>query len=120
MGARDVDPMNPRSPEAAARVAAIDWPRVETELDEHGAAVIDRLLAPDECRALAALYDDDAPFRSRVVMARHGFGQGEYRYFRYPLPTWVDALRGTLYPRLAPLANRWHQAMGLDAQFPAA
>jgi hypothetical protein len=100
------------------RVAAVDWPRVERDLDAEGHAVVDRLLGPDECAALAALYGEDGPFRSRVVMARHGFGRGEYRYFDYPLPALVGALRAALYPRLVPIANRWQAAMGLDVRFP--
>ncbi len=97
----------------------IDWPGVEAELDAEGATVIERLLTPPQCRELAALYPRDELFRSRVVMARHGFGRGEYRYFRYPLPQPIDLLRDSLYARLVPLANRWHAAMGLPARFPA-
>ena len=109
------------SPPMAARAAGIEWPRVGVDLDAQGAAVIPQLLTPAECAQLAALYrDDDQVFRSRVVMARHGFGQGEYRYFRYPLPPLIAALRDALYGPLAPLANRWHAAMGLPARFPAA
>ena len=100
------------------RVGAIDWPRVATELDEHGAARIERLLSPAECAAFVALYPRDDCFRSRVVMARHGYGRGEYRYFRYPLPDLIARLRETLYPHLAPIANRWHEAMGVAARFP--
>jgi hypothetical protein len=101
------------------RVNAIDWPDVHEQLDAHGAATIERLLTPAECGLLASLYCDDAAFRSRVVMARHGFGQGEYRYFRYPLPPLIAQLRTTFYPRLVPIANRWHEAMGLPVRFPA-
>jgi hypothetical protein len=104
--------------DAAASVAAIRWPQIEGELDAHGAACLPRLVPPDVCTALATLYDDDAAFRSRVVMARHGFGQGEYRYFRYPLPPVIGALRSAIYPHLVPLANRWHEAMGLPVRFP--
>src|SRR5262249_41725552 len=81
----------------AARIAAIDWDRVVADLDEQGAAVLNKLLTPDECQAVAALYDDDGRFRSRVVMARHGFGKGEYKYFSYPLPGLVAELRTALY-----------------------
>jgi hypothetical protein len=101
-----------------SRVARIDWSGVTDELDAQGAATIKHLLAPAECQALAAMYDRDEAFRSRVVMSRHGFGQGEYRYLRYPLPPLVAALRAAVYERLAPLANRWHEAMGLAARFP--
>jgi uncharacterized protein len=100
------------------RLARFDWPAAEAALDAAGRAVLPALLSPDECQDIAALYDDEAPFRSRVVMARHGFGRGEYRYFAHPLPPLVDALRETLYPRLAAVANRWHRAMGLAADFP--
>ena len=77
------------------------------------------MLAPEECRAIAARYGDDAPWRKTIVMARHGFGRGEYKYFRYPLPDRVAALREGLYPRLAPIANRWNERMGLAPRFPA-
>jgi uncharacterized protein len=100
------------------RVEVIDWTRVSGDLDGHGWAMIDRILTADECRSIAALYDDDSRFRSHVVMARHGFGRGEYKYFSYPLPDMVSELRTRLYPRLAPLANRWNQAMGIDVRYP--
>jgi len=73
---------------------------------------------PDECRNIAALYDSSGSFRSQVVMARHGFGRGEYRYFAYPLPHLINELRGALYERLAPIANRWNEAMGINVRFP--
>ena len=101
-----------------ARVAAIPCDSLHTELDARGAAVIPRLLEPDACRHLAALYPEEALFRSRVVMARHGFGRGEYRYFAYPLPSPVAHLREALYPLLVPIANRWHAAMRLPVRFP--
>jgi hypothetical protein len=101
-----------------ARLAAIDWPQAHAELDAQGAAVIPGLLQPQACRELAALYARDDVFRSRVVMARHGFGRGEYRYFSYPLPPVVQRLRSALYPHLVPVANRWHEAMGLPVRFP--
>ncbi len=100
-------------------VQAPDWPAMERELDARGWAVLPRLLAPAQCREVAALYDDSGRFRSRVVMARHGFGRGEYQYFAHPLPELVQSLRTALYPRLAPLANRWNAAMGIDVRFPA-
>jgi uncharacterized protein len=102
----------------ADRVASLDWQRVARELDASGNAVLDRLLLPEECRSLAALYPEEAGFRSRIVMARHGFGRGEYRYFSYPLPEIVGALRSELYPRLVPTANRWNEAMGIEVRFP--
>jgi uncharacterized protein len=99
----------------------IPWSRIGAELDERGSAVIESLLAPDECHALAALYDDANParFRSRVVMAKHGFGRGEYRYFAYPLPPTVQALRASLYPRLATIANAWQEKVGAETRYPA-
>jgi uncharacterized protein len=96
----------------------IDWERVAAELDAQGSAVVERLFTPAQCRALAALYDEEGRFRSRVVMARHGFGRGEYKYFGYPLPDAVAAARADLYPRLATIANRWHEALGNAARFP--
>lgn len=93
------------------RIAIVPWSQVEAELEAQGAAVIERLLSPEACTHLAALYTEDAAFRSRVVMARHGYGRGEYRYFRYPLPPLVAALRKAIYPRLVPTENRWLQAL---------
>ena len=100
------------------RLTAIDWGQVALDLDAHGSAVIERLITPDECQALAALYPRDTLFRSRVVMARHGFGRGEYKYFSYPLPDLMGELRTALYPHLAPIANRWNMAMGIDVRYP--
>jgi uncharacterized protein len=104
---------------AQPRHAAVDWDRVSRDLDDHGCAVLERLVPPADCRALAELYPDESRFRSRVVMARHGFGRGEYQYFRYPLPEPVAELREAVYARLAPIANRWNEAMGLDPRYPA-
>ena len=103
----------------AARVDAIDWAQATAELDAQGCAVLKGLLTPDECVALAAMYSDDAHFRSRVVMGRHGFGRGEYKYFAYPLPDLIAELRPVLYARLAGVANRWNEAMGIDISYPA-
>ncbi|WDD93152.1 2OG-Fe(II) oxygenase [Burkholderia sp. FERM BP-3421] len=104
----------------AARLGALDWPTLEADLATRGYAILPSVLTPDLCRAAAALYDDAATrFRSRVVMSRHHFGQGEYRYFSYPLPEPVADLRAALYPLLAPIANRWHAALRIDARFPA-
>jgi len=102
-----------------AGVGQIDWGSASAGLDAHGCAVIGPLLTPDACRALAALYAADAPFRSRIVMARHGFGRGEYKYFADPLPPLIAALRTALYPPLAGIANRWYGQMRLDVRFPA-
>jgi len=99
-------------------VSAIDWAQVGSELDAQGSAIVEKLLSAEECDALAALYPDEARFRSRVVMARHGFGRGEYKYFSYPLPEPIAPLRTALYPPLAAVANRWNAALGTDARFP--
>lgn len=106
------------SQDAARRAAAVDWERVAADLDQYGCATTGKLLSAKECRALSRLYDDDRAFRSRVVMARHGFGQGEYRYLSYPLPVDVQALRETIYPKLAPVANRWRRTLGEPDLFP--
>lgn len=106
--------------EIAGRVAAADWPKAAAALDERGYAMMPGLLDPAECRALAALYPEEEPFRSRVVMQRHAFGRGEYKYLRYPLPPLVEALREAFYARLAPIANRWHEHLGEADRFPPA
>jgi len=95
-----------------------DWEKVGAALDERGSAVIEGLLSPAQCRALAALYAKDDLFRSRVVMARHGFGRGEYKYFAYPLPDLIAELRPALYARLHGVANRWNETMGIDIRYP--
>ncbi len=100
-------------------IAAIDWSRVGADLDNQGAAVIAGLITPTQCTSLSALYGREQLFRSRIVMAQHGFGRGEYRYFRYPLPDLIGTLRDSLYPHLAPIANRWYAAMNLPQRFPA-
>jgi uncharacterized protein len=107
-----------RDPAEASRVAGYDWPSIAAALDERGCAVLPRLLAPADCAALIGRYRDEASFRSRVVMARHNFGRGEYKYFAYPLPDAVAALRDALYPHLAPIANRWYETMRLSPRFP--
>jgi uncharacterized protein len=104
--------------DAAPRVAALDWAALGAALDAFGAATTGPLLTPAECVALAALYGEDANFRSRVVMARHGFGRGDYKYLSYPLPKLVAELRESLYPKLASIANRWAKALGEPARFP--
>lgn len=95
-----------------------DWSAIARDLDASGWAVLPRLLDADACAAMAARYDSPEQFRSHVMMARHGFGRGEYRYFAYPLPDPVQHLRETLYPRLVPIANRWHERMGIERRFP--
>lgn len=102
----------------AARVRGMDWDRIGIDLDAHGNALLPQLLTHYECTTLAGLYDQDPLFRSRVVMGRHGFGRGEYRYFAYPLPAAIAELRACLYPHLFPIANRWNQAMGIDTRYP--
>jgi uncharacterized protein len=100
------------------RVAVLDWAAIAASLDAHGCATTGPLLSPAECASLADTYALDEPFRSRVVMARHGFGRGEYKYFAYPLPETVAALRAALYPPLAAIANRWNEAMGIAVRRP--
>jgi uncharacterized protein len=101
------------------RVASIDWARVARDLDAEGCAVAERLLTRAECAGLTELYGVEGAFRSRVVMSQHGFGRGEYKYFGYPLPELVAALRTPLYAELAPIANRWSSALGLQVRYPA-
>jgi uncharacterized protein len=101
-------------------ISSIDGPCVASELDAQGFGVLPALMDSSACDAVAKLYEMDGLFRSRIVMARHGFGQGEYQYFRYPLPEPVAALREALYPPLVPIANAWHERMGIAARFPAA
>lgn len=95
-----------------------DWARIGVELDAQGCTVLENLISPGECDELAAAYVNDALFRSRVVMAKHGFGRGEYKYFSYPLPDVIARLRTALYPHLAAIANRWNEAMGVDVRYP--
>jgi len=105
---------------ALSRIDAhgIDWLKRADDLDRYGATRIPKLLQPDACHAMTALYEDDRGFRSRVAMARHGFGRGEYKYFAYPLPAVIQQLRTAFYPALAEIANRWNQAMGIDVHYP--
>lgn len=100
------------------RVDALDWAGVAAELDTYGAAVIERLLSPADCEEIKGYYPKSDVFRSRVIMSRHGFGQGEYKYFRYPLANPIDQLRTTAYRYLAPIANRWNTLMGIDIRYP--
>jgi hypothetical protein len=102
---------------AARRSEQIDWAQVETDLDANGFAVVEELLTEAECRDLARLYSSDEGFRSRVVMARHGFGRGEYKYFSYPLPPLIADLRSTIYPRLANIANHWARLSGSHERY---
>src|SRR5690348_18076939 len=110
----------PQADAIKARLAALDHAALSAELDAQGYAVLPSLLDAAACRALAMLYEEEARFRSRVVMARHGYGQGEYKYFAYPLPDLVARLRDALYEQLAPIANRWNDALRLAPRYPAA
>jgi hypothetical protein len=101
------------------RVGSLDWSSMAHELDGHGNAIIPELLTAQECGRIAAMYEDPSAFRSRIVMGRHGFGRGEYQYFKYPLPPTLSDLRSALYGRLAPVANAWNAAMKIDTRFPA-
>jgi uncharacterized protein len=102
----------------AVMAAPYNWLELERELDTQGNAVLHQLISLEECGQLAALYDQEGGFRSRVVMARHGFGRGEYKYFDYPLPPLIAELRTNLYQQLAPIANRWNEAMGIEVRYP--
>ena len=103
----------------SARLRNYDWQGAAHDLDARGWALLQRVLTAEECEALAALYEGDGHFRSHIVMARHGFGRGEYKYFAYPLPDIIAELRTAIYPRLAPIADRWNEAMGIGVRYPA-
>jgi uncharacterized protein len=102
-----------------SRVARLDWAAIARDLDDRGRAVTGRLLSPRECAGLVHMFDDQALFRSRIDMARHRFGAGEYKYFAEPLPVLVAALREVLYGRLVPIANHWMEMLGASERFPA-
>ncbi len=104
--------------DAINTVSLVPWNAIETELDNYGCAVLKGVLSKLDCHRLAASYPDDGQFRKRIVMARHGFGRGEYKYFAYPLPDLVNVLRQSLYPPLAEIANRWNEQMGIDVRYP--
>lgn len=110
LAASQVDP--------ASRIADCNWEAIEAALDSDGSAKIGRLLSREECEFLAGQYDQAAVFRSRIVMARHGFGRGEYQYYAYPLPEPIAALRSVLYARLVAIANRWNERLGHPQRFP--
>ena len=101
------------------QIAALDWPRITTELNEQGFATTGPLLTSEQCAELSAGYNNSAQFRSRVVMSKHGFGRGEYQYYAYPLHPLIQTLRTNLYPPLALIANQWNQSLGKSAEFPA-
>ena len=107
-----------RTPGVEKRVAELDWQRIAGDLDAHGCAVVPALLAPGECKSVEALYATENLFRSRVMMAHHGYGRGEYKYFAYPLPTHVAALREALYSPLAQIANAWNTKMKIEIRYP--
>jgi len=100
------------------RIDAVAWGRVYKDLDAEGNAIIKGLLSPDECDGIRSLYENEEIFRSRVVMERHGFGRGEYKYLSYPLPDVVTKLRTSIYPHLVAIANSWNKAMGVDVRYP--
>ncbi len=102
------------------RVDSYDWASVSAHLDACGWGMLPKLLTPGEAAGIAALFDDDSRFRSHIVMARHGFGRGEYKYFAYPLPDKIADLRTALYSHLVPIANRWNESMGIDVRYPDA
>jgi hypothetical protein len=116
--ARAARSIAPSGDTAELRIAAGDRERIEGDLDAQGFAVVERLLAPNACEGLAALFGDDGLFRKHVIMAQHGYGRGEYKYFAYPLPALIAALRTTAYPRLAQLANRWNAEMNVEVRYP--
>jgi len=109
----------PKAAKTFARIEALDWQEIGQNLDEQGYAALAGVLTPQECKALASLYPNEDGFRSRVVMGRHGFGRGEYKYFSYPLPDIIEEMRTELYSRLAPLANKWNESMKIDVRYPA-
>jgi uncharacterized protein len=120
MSARLKISVAPSAVEAAeARLGVYDWRGISEELSERGCAVVQNLLLTTECREIAGLYRDETKFRSQVHMARHGFGKGEYRYFKYPLPELVSGLRAALYSRLVHVANDWNQKMGISERYPS-
>jgi uncharacterized protein len=104
---------------SASRVARIDWGKAASELNEWGCTVLEKLLSREECGALASLYPDDRQFRSRIVMERHGFGKGEYKYFAYPLPRLIGELRNALYSRFVPIVNHWNERLRVGVRYPA-
>ncbi|MEP9372817.1 2OG-Fe(II) oxygenase [Mesorhizobium sp. KR1-2] len=108
-----------KSRQAEGRINDYDWTKLANDLSAFGYAVIERLLSADECRQISALYADEGHFRSHIHMARHGFGKGEYRYFKYPLPEILAGLRTALYPRLAVVANDWNERLGITERYPA-
>jgi len=113
-----IDLLQPDAANIDSRIASLDWHDIANDLNESGNALLKGVLTTGECESLASLYANGEHFRSRVVMARHGFGRGEYQYFRYPLPNLLQQLRTSLYERLAPIANQWNHAMGIESRYP--
>jgi hypothetical protein len=105
-------------PPIHSRIERYGWPQLGTDLDAYGYGLMEKLLSPEECLEIAGLYRSEEHFRSHVHMAEHGFGRGEYRYFKYPLPALIRELRTSAYRRLAPFANRWNERLGLDSRYP--
>ena len=106
------------STDVQSRVHALDWPAIHASLNQSGWAKTGVILTPDECSDFCSLYQDDSRFRSKIIMQRHRFGVGEYKYFKYPLPELITELRQSLYPHLASLANKWMEDLGIDVSFP--
>jgi hypothetical protein len=103
---------------AVARIESLNWSQITNELNDQGSSLLKNVLTPEECVALSNLYPNEDRFRSRVVMGRHGFGRGEYKYFSYPLPRIVQEMRTALYRELAPIANHWNKSMGIEVRYP--
>ena len=110
---------NTSTKDVMQRVEALDWNHISQDLNSHGNAIIESLISSNDCDALVNLYSEDGIFRSQVVMEQHGFGQGEYKYFNYPLPDIISSLRTAIYPHLAPIANQWNEMMNIiDIRYP--
>ena len=103
---------------AVARIESLNWPQITNELNDQGSSLLKNVLTAEECVSLSHLYPNEDGFRSRVVMGRHGFGRGEYKYFSYPLPGIIQGMRTALYHELAPIANHWNKSMGIEVQYP--
>jgi hypothetical protein len=114
--ATEISDVLPKAARAVARIGALDWQEIVKNLDEQGNAVLAGVLTPQECKALTSLYANEDFFRSRVVMERHGFGRGEYKYLSCPLPDIIEGMRTELYSKLAPLANKWSELMKIDVR----
>ncbi|HWE20333.1 MAG TPA: 2OG-Fe(II) oxygenase [Hyphomicrobiaceae bacterium] len=107
------------TPAAPAAIDRLGWSDVAAEINLHGCATVGPLLSARQCRSISTMFGSGAPFRSRIVMAKHGFGRGEYKYFGYPLPSLIEGLRTALYPPLAAIANHWNEVLGIDIRYPA-